>query len=370
MVISPPSIETCADGFRLSARIESPKGPNGELWFEVENDPRTPLPGMATAALIAASLPVAGWIGEDLQALSLCEPHCLAAARTFARGFARLHRLPAIAVHAEAGSALDLEPRGVASSFSGGIDSFYTLLNHPEIDVLVTGLGFDTRPDDYPRLEMVRTWTRQVADETGKRCIFVRSNFRALFDPYAPWYEATHGALLTAYAFVLSSIVDTYLLPSSACIDQLVATGSHALLDAAWSRAPTEIVNDGWEAHRNDKLQAIGADPLVRKALRVCARPSDGRNCGRCFKCLKTLVAMAIYCIPVPETFPSEPTAEQIRRMRIKTWRDVARFQTLQADARQNPNSVWMARPLGVAIFRGRCRMVRHGLVKKLRARR
>ena len=66
---------------------------------------------------------------------------------------------------------------------------------------------------------------------------------------------------------------------------------SHPALDPLWSTEAVEVVHDGAETRRVDKVAALAASPLALRYLRVCWENRGGAyNCGRCGKCMRTMV--------------------------------------------------------------------------------
>jgi hypothetical protein len=94
----------------------------------------------------------------------------------------------------------------------------------------------------------------------------------------------------------------TYV-PSSWTYAHLVPWGSHALLDSLWSTEACELVHDGAESPRTGKVAAIVASDVALRVLRVCLADTDAYNCGRCEKCLRTMVTLHLLGVKAP-TFP------------------------------------------------------------------
>jgi hypothetical protein len=182
-----------------------------------------------------------------------------------------------------------------ALCFSGGIDSFYTLLRYPEkIDDLVTVFGFDTQLEDVRRNESIEKSIREVAAMLGKRPIFVRTNIRehALYQGIS--WEIAHGGAMAAIGHLLPPETGRLLISSSRPYDYTEPWGSHWKIDPLWSSNSLTIAQFGVEWKRYEKLRMIAAEPMVRRHLRVCweNRTPTG-NCSACDKCLRTRLALA-----------------------------------------------------------------------------
>jgi hypothetical protein len=91
--------------------------------------------------------------------------------------------------------------------------------------------------------------------------------------------------------------------------------GSHPLTDPLWSTEGTEIVHEGAEVGRADKVAKIAENPAALACLMVCAN-SVTSNCGRCEKCLRTMIALRALGVSTT-AFPEFPPLSHIRRLRI-----------------------------------------------------
>jgi hypothetical protein len=183
---------------------------------------------------------------------------------------------------------------GVASFFSGGVDSFYTLQQHlEEINHLIFVHGFDIPLSHSKDREKAATSARKAADQLGLRLIEVETNLRQFGQPHVSWPYAYFGAGLAAVALFLSPLFERVYLPASVSRDQLVPMGSHPDLDLKWSNEQMRLVHDGIDATRFEKVQSIGAWDVARKWLRVCYQlNTEHLNCGRCRKCLWTMMML------------------------------------------------------------------------------
>ncbi len=77
-------------------------------------------------------------------------------------------------------------------------------------------------------------------------------------------------------------------------LDHLVPWGSHPDLDTLWATERTTSHLDGVEVTRTDKVREIACSELALTRLKVCWRDDIDTNCGRCEKCIRTQIALAI----------------------------------------------------------------------------
>lgn len=186
--------------------------------------------------------------------------------------------------------------RAVGCFFSGGVDSFYTLLKHrDEITKVILVHGFDLRLDDTPLRAKLSKSLGEVATELGVGLVEVETNVRSFADRYAPW-KFYHGSMLASVALLLAPQVRTVYIPGSDSYATLVPWGTHPLLDPLWSTEETELVHDGLEANRLEKVARIVSSEVALRSLRVCweawENDEPAYNCGRCWKCLITMACL------------------------------------------------------------------------------
>lgn len=187
------------------------------------------------------------------------------------------------------------EPRRTATFFSGGVDSFFTLRQHlGQIDALIFIHGLDIPLRRRRERELASGSIHRLADSLGLELIEVETNLRRFGQPHVSWANAYFGAALAAVALLLAPRFGVIYVPASVAADQLMPMGSHPALDPLWSNGAMQLVHDGIEATRFDKVMAIGGWPPVQSHLRVCyQKGKDGRNCGRCRKCLWTMMMLS-----------------------------------------------------------------------------
>ncbi|MBI4387421.1 MAG: hypothetical protein HY582_00055 [Candidatus Omnitrophica bacterium] len=201
------------------------------------------------------------------------------------------------------------QENSVGCFFTGGVDSFYTLLKHSdEISHLIFVHGFDVRLDDQELYRNVKSAMLDVAKATHKEVIEVATNVRLLLDRFTKW-DHSHGAALASVALLLSAQFRKIYIASSNPYNVLEPHGSHVLLDPLWSIENTEIVHDGCEATRVEKVVRIAESHVALDYLRVCYENRNGAyNCGICEKCLRTMLNLQAVgalkkCKTLPHTF-------------------------------------------------------------------
>jgi len=180
--------------------------------------------------------------------------------------------------------------------FSLGVDSFFTLMRRrEEITDLIHIVGYFERLGRVgPASWDVQPLLQSVADALGKRLIIVHTDLRRLYDrPGIHWNNHGYGPTMAAVGHVLYPEFKRVYIASGHDWTMLLPSASHPLLDPLWSSEGLEVVHDGLEFSRLDKLQLLANEDLVTQALRVCSRrPPSQRNCGQCEKCIRTMIGL------------------------------------------------------------------------------
>lgn len=208
--------------------------------------------------------------------------------------------LPLRPVRVEASDATP-SPGGdrIGVFFSGGVDSLYTLLtNRDRVDDLILLRGFDIglEPELDDVWEEVVAAGREVAAETGTRLIPVRTNIRPLLEGLRCHWGVSHGAALAHVGLLLQPWLREIYIASSFDIEHVSPWGSHPETDPLWSTDTLRFIHHGIETNRLGKIRSISASPVALRTLRVCnnVQLHGTYNCGRCYKCLPTMLALDI----------------------------------------------------------------------------
>ena len=196
-----------------------------------------------------------------------------------------------VAVSARPRRERQTQAAGVGCLFSGGVDSFYTLLKHrEEVTHLIFADGFDIPMQDEQRRERAVSVARTVADELGKSLIEVHTNLPPFtYDAGLTW-QFYHGAALATVALLFQDRLGRVLIPATFSYADLFPWGSHPILDPLWSTKQTAIEHAGCEATRVEKAGYVSAYPIAMRNLHVCTEHRADYNCGHCEKCLRTMM--------------------------------------------------------------------------------
>ena len=209
----------------------------------------------------------------------------------------------------------------VAAFFSGGVDSFATILANPE----VTDLVFIRGVDILPRLahqeglaDRVEARLREAASELGMPLHVVETNIRNLSDPLIRW-ECYFSNPLLAVSHFFAPLFDRVLITGDTDHETQPAIGTSLLIDHLWSSEELLVEDFGGRLDRERRIELIADHPVVRRTLRTCWENPDGAyNCGRCRKCTMTMISLeAIGKRQGMETFPPELDVSRLDELEI-----------------------------------------------------
>jgi len=204
--------------------------------------------------------------------------------------------------------------------FSLGVDSFYTLLKNIQQDEesithLVTVEGFDVYLWESGRYPAVLENFKRVADKFGKSAVRVTTNLRDFSDRVVNWPDVYHGAALASIGLMLQNFFSKMYIAASRVETDLRPLGTHPLLDPLWSTDQISFTHDGREASRPQKIHRIAESQIALETVRVCAITEDSEvyNCGKCAKCLLTMVGFHIAgALKECQTLPDEIDVDRL----------------------------------------------------------
>ena len=300
-------------GRRASARLlwEDSGLQPFDAYFESDGDGRSGLRAGANAFLAAAFVPAirAGEKRIRIEEQAVCP--ILRDGLRAAAAFLRAWYGPAIepAIEAPGGFRADRPEGPAALFFSGGADSLHLLrlnrsiypTSHPNsFREALHFLGmamFEDDPGQGARNLAARGLrsSERIARTSGLTLRSVRSNVARLSGDNHFWATHTQGAMLASVA--LGQTIRSASLAASWDTRALPPWGSHPLLDPGYSSSAVEIRHLGFDFTRLEKLRALADWPEALENLMVCHEtplPGDEINCGRCEKCVRTMVELLV----------------------------------------------------------------------------
>jgi len=212
-------------------------------------------------------------------------------------------------------------------SFSGGVDSFYTLWKHlPENEtipdyrithcLLINGFDKDVDLENTGLFDRTKQVYEPMFHELGLNLLISCTNLQEfrLAAIESRDLHCSFGSAITASVLVLGNLLSRFYLPGSHTYeyDRLIPEGAHAVLDHLLSTENLEIIHDGAEASRVEKTTTISNWPATYSKLRVCFNKTKFNNqtgvienCCRCEKCIRTMISLDLLkALSKYETFP------------------------------------------------------------------
>jgi hypothetical protein len=146
------------------------------------------------------------------------------------------------------------EATGRALCFSGGVDSFYSLLTYSKpIDKLIMVIGFDVDICDREGFLSVHEHLKKVAAAKDVEAVIVRTNYRE--HPVAgKKFKYAYGGALAGVGHLVSGVGEL-LLSSGFRYDEARPDGSHWQNDPLWGSESLSVVHYGADLTRDQKLR-------------------------------------------------------------------------------------------------------------------
>ena len=336
--IGQPAVETVTEHrerIRLRATVTYATAglPPDTYWFEVPAALETDLSRSGNPWL-AALLPLAATLGEPLEWEVPVDRPLFDGARELLRIWRSWYgETHVVSLHGPVAEQPPPAPFPVKTCafLSGGVDSFFTALDHGDgdgreergpIDEFLFVAGLDLRLDSGDAIARVWRSLLEVSQALGRPLVFAATNLRdrgMQWNRSVNWGLRGHGAALASIPLALGARYGQVLIPASNIYTVMVPWGSHPYADNLFSSWTLRVRDDGAAHDRTDKVRAIAGSPLARRYLRVCYKSADGLNCGRCRKCLITMLILdTLVGLSVCPTFPGPLDLRRVRALRLE----------------------------------------------------
>jgi hypothetical protein len=128
----------------------------------------------------------------------------------------------------------------------------------------------------------------------NKNLVEVVTNLRTTSFRFADWGKLSHGCALAAIGHALSQRINLVLIGASYDNKALIPWGSHPVTDPLLGSRQTKIIHYGSEYRRTEKITFLAKHKIALDNLHVCYAEQSGKNCGKCEKCLRTMVALEL----------------------------------------------------------------------------
>jgi hypothetical protein len=291
---------------RITGRIRRDSGEQLEIWFEISRDLQNQLSETANPWIVAM-LPYALSNGETIVSDIPADPELLENLKGLVAIWCRWHPQfvkPEIVTPVIALETATTPGTRSAAFFSGGVDSWFTVLRHtPEleraavgrIDDLITVHGFDIPAESRDEFVTLHEALSLGAKALGRDLIVVKTNLRKSGSLWAKgWGWLTHSAGLATVALVLEKRYGKVLLASSHPYSGLFRRGSHPMTDVLFSTRSLQVKHDGASYTRVEKTALVARHKIALSHLHVCWETGSASNCGECAKCIRTMATLQL----------------------------------------------------------------------------
>lgn len=310
-------IENIKDLSYLKVDIECQFSSSNSLWFSVNNEYKDWLTDDIYDALLLAVLWPCMCYGEDItiegEVTKVLYRNVSDYVISLIQYLKPHYKIPNIKVEGFK-DCKQIDPYIVGTGFSGGVDSFSTILDRfeaegdPEyrINTLfffhIGQYGDILNPKSKIHAAQHYKISKDFAEEIGIPFIYMDTN---LFEFYKPHWEYDAGAICRATSILVFQKV---------CRKFYVAASFHFYQHATFHKIKTlaqlsdpyiftllstpncSIELDGYQYYRKDKITKISNYELAHKHLNVCVNKEidleNVRNCSTCHKCNRTLIVL------------------------------------------------------------------------------
>jgi hypothetical protein len=311
MIIHAPEISFDDGEVCVAARIELERQaasipPN--LWFRFPQTYREHVCTW-TDGFLAGLILLSMSLQEDIQVRGNVSPRLAYGVEQFQWVFNTwlpdtFHRVNVSYQHLEP-QAINLTGSGIGASFSGGVDSSFTLMQHlpprqPRQVQCITHCvfvqGFDIPLGERQDFQSAVVSLSGALSELGVQLVPCRTNLQMFTTGRVDWKYA-HGSALISPALVLQPLFRRYLISSSWNLRASIPWGSSVFTDHWLSTDNLEIVHYGLPFRRIEKIDALVGWEPAQRFLRVCTNLKERHgveNCSHCEKCLRTMAMMTV----------------------------------------------------------------------------
>ncbi len=310
-----------------SATIEMPSHERKVLFYEVPEQYASSITPICDHFVVGAIYLLMS-AGHDVHVHGQVSPSLLHNLNEYvaARILWRPH-LSRVCIHADIEQEPSFNPNRDKAllAYSGGVDSSFTAYRHSRGNVhfpreLAAGVmvrGFDIPLAEKEGFLRAVDRSRLMLSSLGLDLIPMATNYRALVADWGydkAWGESW-GPAVASCLMALQGGFSAGLLSQSVAYDDLLEMdwGCNPLADRMLSCSSFEIVPDGADFSRIEKIQALNEWLEFRRYGRVCWQaPERDRNCCKCEKCIRTILGFRVLGLPLPPCFSHDVTVEQI----------------------------------------------------------
>lgn len=313
---------TQADGFTtLSVTVEQPNQTPSRLWYRVPSE-YSSLLTKSCDSFVVATIFLAMQQSTNLVVHGDVSPSLLQNLAEFQAAWNCWcpQRYQQVEITAE----VEREPfkastNQAIAAFSGGVDGCFTVWRHRmgrcgrwqrhiQAGLMVHGFDIPLAQEDV--FHRAAQKSKLMLSSVGVELIPVATNFRELEQDW----EDAFGTGIASCLMMFQAGYTAGLIGSSDPYNALnLPYGSNPITDPLLSSESFQIICDGASFSRLQKIQEIANWYEAYTNLRVCWEGSQpDKNCGRCEKCIRTILNFRVLGLGLPPCFEQDVTDEQI----------------------------------------------------------
>ncbi len=310
----------------VSVTLEQPEGERTRLWYRLPVEYGSSITPSCDP-FVVATLMLAMRQSADVVVHGQVSPSLLRNLMEFQAAWVcwRPHRYHLIELTAEVEQ--ELTPTEDATrtlvAFSGGVDSCFTLFRHrtgrcgrPQRNIqggLMVVNWYEHNQKPQAQLDRAAQKSQQMLESLGVPLIPMATNFR----DFPQDWEETHGTAIASCLMLLQGGYGGGLIASTEPYQALIPWGSNPVTDHLLSSHSFQLIHDGAAFTRIQKVAQIGDWSEALRGLQVCWQGQDkDRNCGRCEKCVRTILNFRVVGLSLPECFEQDVTDRAILSLR------------------------------------------------------
>ncbi len=242
------------------------------------------------------------------------------------------------------------EQEQAIAAFSGGVDGCFTVWRHRMgrcgrwRRYLQAGLmvhGFDIPLKQQEEFNLAAQKSKAMLESLGVELIPIATNFREIKQDW----EDAFGVAIASCLILFQKGYTAGLIGSSDPYHALnLPYGSNPITDPLLSSNAFQLLCDGASCTRLQKVQEVGRWQEAMANLRVCWQGSQfDKNCGRCEKCIRTILNFRVMGLGLPPCFEEDVTDAQILGMKgLKTAQLIELDPILEAAKERGISQPWV----------------------------
>lgn len=262
MIINKPKIEETNEYIQISSIVEFKKSKN-VVYYRIDKSFKDWL-NHDLDAFVAGLIPIAMSIGEDIIAkgtMSQLLSYNLGLYQGYFNFFFKT-KMKKIKIIADRYEKYDSYGKATISAFSGGINSFFTLLknlnNKENTKYNVTDIMYVSGLNAPENRKL-----KELAKKLNVKPIIVETNLRELSNKYADFSLHSKGAILASCGLILKKYAGRFYIPSPFDYHVPFPYGSNPVTDILLSTENFEIIHHGSDFSKIQKLEYLTNYPLT-----------------------------------------------------------------------------------------------------------